>query len=111
MNKTKIPFKKDDMVVVISGKDKGKSGKVLKVFPEKQRVIVEKVNFIKEFIRRDQSKNVSGGVMEKEAPIQVSKLQAFCSECGRGVRLRNKRLEDGSKIRVCSKCDISFEKT
>jgi large subunit ribosomal protein L24 len=111
MSKSKIPFKKDDMVVVIAGKDKGKTGKVLKVFPESQKVIVEKVNFIKEFIRRDQSKNISGGVMEKEAPIHISNLLVFCNECGRGVRMGNKRLEDGSKIRVCSKCEISLEKS
>jgi large subunit ribosomal protein L24 len=111
MRRLKIPFKKDDMVVVISGKDKGKSGKVLKVIPETQRVIVEKVNFSKEFIRRDQSKNISGGVMEKEAPIHISNLLIYCNECGRGVRMTNKRLEDGSKIRVCSKCEISLEKT
>lgn len=111
MSKLKVPFKKDDMVVVVSGKDKGKTGKVLKVYPEKQKVVVEKVNFSKEFIRRDQSKNVSGGVMEREAPIHISNLLIYCSECGRGVRMGNKRLEDGSKIRVCTKCEISLEKT
>jgi large subunit ribosomal protein L24 len=111
MSKPKVPFKKDDLVVVTAGKDKGKTGKVLKVFPESQKVIVEKLNFIKEFIRRDQSKNVSGGVMEKEAPIHISNLLIFCNECGSGVRMGNKRLEDGNKIRVCSKCDISLEKS
>lgn len=111
MSKLKVQFIKDDMVVVTTGKDKGKTGKVLKVFPESQKVIVEKINFVKEFIRRDQSKNVSGGVMEKEAPIHISNLLIYCNECGRGVRMSNKRLEDGSKIRVCSKCDISLEKS
>lgn len=105
----KMMFKKNDMVVVISGKDKGKSGKVLKVYPEKNKVVVEKINFIKEFIRKDQSKNVQGGVMEKEAPIHVSNLMLFCSECGRGIRIRKKTLEDGSKIRMCNKCDSTIE--
>ena len=105
----KLIFKKNDMVVVISGKDKGKTGKVLKVLPEKNKVVVEKVNFIKEFIRRDQSRNVQGGVMEKEAPIHVSNLMLFCSECGRGIRMRKKTLEDGSKIRMCNKCESTIE--
>ena len=105
----KVMFKKNDMVVVISGKDKGKTGKILKVFPEKNKVVVEKVNFIKEFIRRDQSRNVQGGVMEKEAPIHVSNLMLFCSECGRGIRVKKKTLEDGSKIRMCNKCESTIE--
>ncbi len=107
MNKAK--FKKNDVVVVINGKDKGKTGKILKVFPEKNKVIVEKVNFIKEFIRRDQSRNVQGGVMEKEAPIHVSNLMLYCSECGRGIRVKKKKLEDGSNIRMCNRCESTIE--
>jgi len=103
-------LKKNDVVIVINGKDKGKTGKILKVIPEKQRVIVEKVNFAKEFIRRDQSKNVQGGVMEREAPIHVSNIMLYCSECAKGVRSRRVQLEDGSKTRVCAKCEISLDK-
>lgn len=105
----KINFKKNDVVMVISGKDKGKTGKVLKVIPEKERVIVEKVNLTKEFIRRDQSRNIQGGVMEKEAPIHVSNLMLYCSECGRGVRVKKKRLEDGSSMRECYQCNSTIE--
>ncbi len=105
----KLPIKKNDLVMVISGKDKGKTGKVLKVIPEKESAIVEKVNLIKEFIRRDQSRNIQGGVMEKEAFIHVSKLMLYCSECGRGVRIKKKRLEDGSTMKVCNKCDSTIE--
>ena len=108
MNKMKL--RKNDEVIVLTGKDKGKTGKVLKIIPEKQRVIVEKLNFAKEFIRRDQSKNIQGGIMEKEAPIHISNLKLYCSECAQGVRTRTKILEDGSKTRVCSKCENSFEK-
>lgn len=103
-------LRKNDEVIVISGKDKGKTGKVLKVIPEKQKVIVEKVNFLKEFIRRDQSKNIQGGIMEKEAPIHVSNVKLYCSECAQGVRVRMQALQDGSKARVCIKCESSFEK-
>jgi len=103
-------IRKNDNVIVITGKDKGKTGKVLKVIPEKKSVIVEKLNFAKEFIRQDQSKNIQGGIMEKEAPVHVSNVMIYCQECGQGVRVRTKRLEDGSKVRVCSKCDITLEK-
>ena len=103
-------IKKNDTVMVTAGKDKGMTGKVLKVIPEKNRVVVEKLNFVKEFIRRDQGKNIQGGIMEKEGPIHVSNVQIYCSECAQGVRVRAKKLEDGRKVRVCSKCDITIER-
>ncbi len=105
-----ISLRKNDVVIVINGKDKGKTGKILKVIPEKNRAVVEKVNFVKEFIRPDRSKNIQGGIMEREAPIQVSNLMLFCSECSQGVRTRKMTLKDGSKIRVCSKCETNLEK-
>lgn len=108
MNKVKV--RKNDEVIVLRGKDKGKTGKVLKVNPEKRTVIVEKIKFAKEFIRRDQSKNIQGGIMEKEAPVHISNVMLYCPECAQGVRMRTKKLEDGSKVRVCAKCDISMEK-
>ena len=106
----KVPLRKNDFVIVKKGKDKGKTGKILKVFPEKKRAIVEKINFIKEFIRPDRSRNVQGGIMEKEAPINISNLMLFCSDCRQGVRIKNKKLEDGSRIRVCVKCEGIIEK-
>lgn len=106
----KLGLRKGDLVIVTKGKDKGKTGKVLKVVPEKNRVIVEKVNFVKEFIRPDRSKNIQGGIMEKEAPLSIANVMIYCSECEQGVRLKRKTLEDGSKIRVCHKCDLSLEK-
>ncbi len=106
----KILLKKNDVVIVINGKDKGKTGKVLKVIPEKKRVIVEKVNFIKEFMRPDRSKNIQGGIVEREAPIHVSNLMLYCSECAQGVRVKNQMLEDGSKLRNCHKCEANLEK-
>ena len=106
----KMILKKNDLVILRKGKDKGKTGKILKILPDKRRAVVEKINFAKEFIRPDQSKNIQGGIMEKEAPVSISNLMLFCSECGRGVRARKKILDDGTKIRVCSKCEISFER-
>jgi large subunit ribosomal protein L24 len=107
---SKLGLKKGDLVIVKKGKDKGKTGKVLKVIPEKNRVIVEKVNFVKEFIRPDRSRNIQGGIMEKEASLSIANVMIYCSECEQGVRLKRKSLEDGSKIRVCHKCDLSLEK-
>jgi large subunit ribosomal protein L24 len=106
----KISLRKSDTVVVRRGKDKGKTGKVLKLFPETNRVIVERINFCKHFVRADRSKNIQGGVMEKEAPIHVSNVMLFCPECGQGVRSRVRKLEDGSRIRVCGKCESLIEK-
>ncbi|OGD10772.1 MAG: 50S ribosomal protein L24 [Candidatus Aminicenantes bacterium RBG_13_62_12] len=105
-----IDLRKNDMVVVKTGKDKGKIGKVLKVLPEKGRIIVEKAHFVKEFIRPDRSKNIQGGIMEKEAPFEASNVMLYCAECGRGVRFRHKRLQDRTKVRVCAKCDGPLEK-
>ncbi|MFZ2055219.1 MAG: 50S ribosomal protein L24 [Candidatus Aminicenantales bacterium] len=107
---SKMALKKGDVVVVKKGKDKGKTGKILMILPEKNRVIVEKVNFVKEFIRPDRSKNIQGGIMEKEAPLSAANVMIFCSDCGQGVRMRKKMLEDGSHIRVCYKCEMSLEK-
>jgi len=106
----KMLVRKNDTVIVISGKEKGKTGKVLKVLHEKRKVIIEKINFIKEFIRRDQSKNVQGGIMEKEGPLHVSNVMLYCPECAQGVRVKNMILEDGSRVRVCKKCDVTIEK-
>ncbi len=108
--RNRIYIKKNDLVVVITGRDKGKKGKVLKVLPEKNKVIVEKVNFIKEFVRANPQRNIQGGIMEKEAPIHVSNLMIFCSECNRGVRVRRKILEDGSKVRICHRCGTVLDK-
>jgi large subunit ribosomal protein L24 len=106
----KIGLKKGDLVIVKKGRDKGKTGKILKVVPEKNRIIVEKVNFLKEFMRPDRSRNIQGGIMEREAPFAAANVMIYCAECAQGVRVKRKVLEDGSKIRVCHKCDLSLEK-
>jgi large subunit ribosomal protein L24 len=106
----KIRLKKNDVIIVKKGKDKGKTGKVLMILPEKNRVIVEKVNYVKEFIRPDRSKNVQGGIMDKEAPIQVSNVMLFCESCEQGVRSKVRKLDDGTRVRACAKCGTSLEK-
>jgi len=108
--RNKVSIKKNDIVVVIAGRDKGKKGKVLKVLPKENRAIVEKVNFVKEFVRPNPQRNIQGGIMEKEAPIHISNLMIYCPECGRGARIRKKILEDGTKIRVCHRCGTSLDR-
>ena len=95
-------FKKGDTVKVIAGKDKGKTGKVLAVIPEKDRIVVEKVNVIKKHKRPDQRSK--GGIVEKEGSIHVSNVGLFCNKCNKPVRVQSKKLEDGKKVRICSKC-------
>ncbi len=107
---SKLLLKKGDMVIVKKGRDKGKTGKILKVIPENNRIIVEKVNFVKEFMRPDRSRNIQGGIMEREAPFSATNVMIFCSDCGQGVRAKRKELQDGSRVRVCQKCDLSLEK-
>lgn len=106
----KMALKKGDIVIVKKGKDKGKTGKILMILPESNRVIVEKINFVKEFIRPDRSRNIQGGIMEKEAPLSAANVMIYCADCGQGVRIRKKVLEDGSRIRICQKCEMSLEK-
>ena len=96
-------LKKGDMVKVLAGKDKGKTGKIIKAIPEKNQIIVEKINFIKRHKRPDQK--TKGGVLEKEGAMNVSKVALFCGKCNAGVRVKSKILEDGKKVRVCGKCN------
>jgi len=95
---------KNDTVEIISGEDKGKRGKILKTFPDKNRIIVEKVNFIKRHTKPTQ-KNPQGGILEKEGPIHVSNVMVVCPKCGKPTRLGHKRLADGTKERICKKCE------
>jgi large subunit ribosomal protein L24 len=101
---TKLHVKKDDLVMIVAGKDKGKSGKVLRVLPEKERVLVENINLIKRHTRPSQTNN-EGGIIEKEAPISISNVQLLCPGCSKPARTGIKILEDGNKARFCKKCN------
>lgn len=94
---------KNDTVLVISGNYTGKKGKVLKVFPKEQRVIVEGVNFIKKHTRPTQ-KNQQGGIVEREAPVHISNLMVVCPKCDVPSRIGRKVLENGKHIRICRSC-------
>ena len=106
MNKVRV--KKNDEVVVVTGRDRGVKGKVLRVFPATSTAIVERVNLIKRHTRPNPSKQIQGGILEREAPIPLTKLKVVCGECGKPTRLGRKRLEDGSGVRVCKQCGATF---
>lgn len=109
MRKKKHPsIKKNDKVIVLAGKEKGKIGNVLKVDSEKGCVVVEKVNMVKRHTRPG-GKSAQGGIVEKEAPIHVSNLMVVCSKCAEPARIGKRILEDGSKVRVCKKCGELLE--
>ncbi len=99
----KFSIKKDDKVMVIAGKDRGKIGTVLKVDRKKERVVVEKVNMVKRHTRPG-GRHAQGGIIEKEAPIHISNVMLVCNKCAQPTRVGRKILEDGSKSRVCKKC-------
>lgn len=106
---SKLPIRKNDYVEVISGKEKGKRGKVLKVFPEKNRIIIEKINMIKRHTRPGKVTQ-QGGIVEREGTIHLSNVQVVCDNCGRGVKISRKVLDDGKRVRTCKRCAEVLEK-
>ena len=104
----KVNVKKNDQVLVTTGKDRGARGRVLRVLATEGKAIVERVNMIKRHTRPNPNKGVQGGILEREAPIQVSNLKVICPECGKPARLGRKRLEDGRGVRVCKNCGATF---
>ena len=99
---TKMSIRTGDRVRVIAGKDKGKESKVLAVYPDKERVVVERVNMIKKATRPTQ-KNPSGGILEIEGSVHASNLMLVCPKCSQATRLGRRR-DEGTRVRVCKKC-------
>lgn len=104
-----LDIRKNDQVQVIAGRDKGKVGRVLEVLPQKHRLFVEHVNMVKRHVRPNPAKQVRGGILEKEGPIDVSNVALVCSECG-PTRVQHREMAGGKKVRVCSKCEKSLDK-
>jgi large subunit ribosomal protein L24 len=98
------PIRKNDNVLVITGRDRGKRGRVLRVLPRKGRVVVEGVNFIKKHTKANPQKNIKGGIVEREAALNASNVQIVCPECGAPTRIGSRRLDDGRRVRFCRKC-------
>lgn len=101
-------IKKGDLVKVLRGKEKGKTGRVLRMIYKKERAIVEKVNFIKRHVRPGHPMAPQGGIIEREGPIHISNLMVVCPKCHKPSRTRNHRLSSGASVRVCVKCGEQF---
>ena len=110
MSRLATPIRRNDTVVVMAGKDRGKRGRVLKVVPDRNRVVVEGVNFIKRHTKPNPQRQIKGGVVEREASLHASNVQLVCPECSQPTRLGRRVLEDGRKIRICRKCEGVVDK-
>jgi len=101
-------LRKDDTVVVIAGKERGKTGKILRVLDDGKRVLIERMNLVK---RHTKPRGVQqqGGIVEKEASIHASNIQPLCSRCNKPARVGRRRLDDGRSVRVCRRCDDLLE--
>ncbi|MGH9735690.1 MAG: 50S ribosomal protein L24 [Candidatus Acidiferrales bacterium] len=107
--KLNMSIRRGDTVQVMAGRSKGRSGKVLSVNAWKGTVTVEHANIIKRHTRPNPSKNVKGGILEKEAPINVSNVMLVCPSCGKHTRIGHSRLPDGTRVRTCRRCNGTFE--
>jgi large subunit ribosomal protein L24 len=98
----------NDKIEVIAGKDKGRVGKVLRFENDKNRIIVERINIIKKHQKATDASQ-SGQIIEKEAGIHISNVMLVCPECAATVKIGKKLLEDGTKVRICKKCNATIE--
>ena len=105
----KVDIRKNDEVRVMAGRDRGKSGRVLEVEPVRRRVYVEHVGLIKRHTRPNPSKQIRGGILEKEGPIHISNVALVCPDCG-PTRIQHRQKAEGGKVRVCVKCGKVLDK-
>jgi large subunit ribosomal protein L24 len=110
MSRVQTPIRRNDTVIVIAGRDRGKRGRVLRVVPADNRLLVEGVNIIKRHTRPNPQKNIKGGIVEREAALHASNVQLVCPECGKTTRIGHRILNDGRKVRVCRKCEGVVDK-
>jgi len=103
-----VHIRKNDSVIVIAGKERGKTGKVLRVDREKQAVIIERINLVKRH-SKPRGPQKPGGMIEKEAFIEASNIMLMCDKCNAPVRIGRKVLTDGTKVRVCRRCGESID--
>jgi large subunit ribosomal protein L24 len=106
--KPRIHFRKGDTVEVIGGKNRGKRGKVLDVRPDERRAIVEGVNTIKRHMKPSRT-SPQGGIVEREAPLPAARLMVVCGKCGEATRVGHRILDDGTKVRVCKRCNETLD--
>ena len=103
-SRTVTHIRRDDEVIVVSGDDKGKRGKVMEVAPKEGKIIVDGVNMVKKHVK-PRRQGQPGGIIEAAGPIYASKVLLYCSKCGQGVRIRHKRTDDNKSVRICAKCE------
>jgi large subunit ribosomal protein L24 len=101
-------LRKDDTVLVIAGRERGKTGKILRVLSKTGRVVIERVNVVKRHTKP--RGNNTGGIVEKEAPLHASNVQPLCGRCDKPARVGTKRLQDGHAVRVCRRCGEQMDK-
>jgi len=101
--------KKNDTVMIITGKERGKIGKVLRVLPAENRVVVERLNLVKRHLK-PRGPQSPGGILEKEAPLHLSNVMPMCERCNAPVRVGHRILENGSKARICRRCSELLDK-
>jgi large subunit ribosomal protein L24 len=109
MSKLQTPVRKNDTVAVNTGKDSGKRGRVLRVLPAKNRVIVEGVNLIKRHTKPNPQRQIQGGIVQREASVHASNVQLVCPECGKVTRVGHK-IDGDRKVRICRKCEGVVDK-
>lgn len=98
-----LGIKKEDNVLVIAGKDKGKKGRVIRLVPDKDRIVIEGINITKKHMKPNKQ-YTQGGIIDREGPIHISNVMLLCPRCEKPVRIANRILEDGKKERMCKKC-------
>ncbi len=103
-------IRRNDTVQVITGRDKSKQGKVLKLLTARDRVVVEGINMVKRSQRPNPSRNIKGGILEKESPIHISNIMLVCPECQKITRIGHRILDDGTRQRICRRCHSTLEK-
>jgi large subunit ribosomal protein L24 len=109
MAKNKISLKKGDNVLVITGEDKGKNGKIIDIFPKKNEVIVEGICFLKKHMKPTQ-KNPQGGIVKQEGPINLSNIKLVCNKCNKPTNIKRDVTKEGKNVRVCKKCGEIIDK-
>jgi large subunit ribosomal protein L24 len=101
-------IRKDDTVMIIAGRERGKTGKVLRLLPKTERVVIERINLVKRHTKPRGTQQ--GGIIEKEAPLHISNVQPVCGRCDKPTRIGTRRLENGDGVRVCRRCGEQMDK-
>ena len=105
-----INIRRNDRVVIIAGKDRGKTGRVIEVHPRKGKVLVEGASVVRRHTKANSRRGVQGGILERESPIDVSNVMLICPHCAQSTRISHQILGDGARIRTCKKCGAAIER-